>query len=165
MNETIIEFLKNSEPINRHRFVLDWNWDMGGDAIFYYIAGDPNTDRATALALYWKTCPRNLKKYANREEAEARFCGEDFELIQKIENLYLSGFYKNQRFAFDPTNDRGGDWTTEYPEIKIKTEIPSVMFEKLIGEDVGRDYEKEEDWEDGVPLSIWEKLDKYEVID
>lgn len=160
----IIEFLKNSDLKDRHRLVLGWNWDSGTN-VLKWIANDPDTDKATALMLYWKSAPRYTKQYADRGEAlkHDTLAIDSFDLVEEIEKLFLSGLHKNHRFAFDPTNDGGTNWTTEYLDKPIKREIPSVMFEKLTGEDVQSGYA--EGWEEGIPPHICEKMREFEVVD
>ena len=160
----ILDFLKDSDPKDRHRLVLGWNWDSGTD-VLKWIANDSDTDKATALAIYWTACPRaNSKPFENREEVleRASYSINEYDLIEAIEQLYLSGFYKNQRLAFDPTNDKGTNWTTEYLDKPVKREIPSTMFGKLTGEDISSGYD--EGWEEGIPPHIWEKMREYEVV-
>ena len=48
-------------------------------------------------------------------EEEAFWALEDYDIIQTIEKNYLSGFYGNQKYAFDPANDEYSDhydWTS-----------------------------------------------------
>ena len=161
-DKMILDFLKNAIPKDRHRLVLGWNWD-GESGILKWIANDPDTDKATALMLYWKSCPRPVKQYANRDEASSNNSADDFDFIENIEKLFLSGFYKNQQIAFDPTNDRGTNWTTEYLDMSIKREIPNEMFKKLSGENVESGHD--EGWEEGIPPHIWKKMREYKLSD
>ena len=162
-DEMIITFLKSASLRERHQFVSEWNWRFGGKAIFDWIAKDSDTDKATALMLYWKNMPKlNNKAYASREEFLKR-AGEmfvdEFDIIEDIENLYVSDFYKNHEFSFDPTSNNGEwgvDWTSlELPKnTTLKRDIPAVMFEKLTGEEVPCS----DDFSEGIPSHIWKEL-------
>jgi len=68
----ILDFQKDSDPKDRHCLVVGWNWDSGTE-VLKWIANDPNTDKATALVIYWSACPRaNSKPFENREEVLER---------------------------------------------------------------------------------------------
>jgi len=166
-DKMIIEFLQSAGPMQRHQFVSEWNWRFGGKDIFDWIANDSATDKATALMLYWKNTPKTSSKiYASRNEFVEKM-GEmyvdEFDIIETIENLYLSGFYKEHAFAFDPTSNNGKegiDWTSIplYRNEVIKREIPAIMFEKLTGEEVPCS----DDFSEGIPPHIWTELNSLE---
>ena len=163
--QMIMEFLKNASLKERHNLVLGWNWDSGTD-VLKWIANDPGTDKATALMLYWKSTPRYAKQYADRDEAIKNWAWgiDNFDIVEEVEKLFVSDFYKNHQFAFDPTNDNGMNWTTEYLDKTIKREIPKVMFESLSGENVQYSESGEfEGWAEGVPPHVWEEMKKYQV--
>ena len=164
MDELVIEFLKTASIEERHQLVSEWNYrSQGGINIQRWIANDPNTDKATALMLYWKRLPAPwyLKTYANRDEVHWTEL-DDFDLMEKIENFYLSGLYQNHSFAFDPSSNGGNDgidWTIKPSWIEAKREIPAIMFEKLMG----REVPCSKDFDEGVPPHVWEEMKKYEV--
>jgi len=164
--EMVIEFLKTATSKERHQLVLGWNWDSSLN-VLKWIISDPDTDKATALYIYWANGPRWHKQYVNREEAmaESPWNISNFDLAEETEKLFLSGFYKNHQFAFDPTSDRGHNWTTEYLDKKIKTEIPDIMFKGLGGADVQyNEMDENEDWEEGIPPHINKKMREFELI-
>ena len=165
-DEMIIDFLKNVSSKERHQLALGLNWDSNL-SVLKWIVNDSATDKATALLIYWKSAPRWRKRYAGRDEVLSECAWEigEFDLVEETEKLFLSEFYRNHQFSFDPANDRGIDWTAEYLDQPVKLEIPSVMFEKLNGENV--EYTESgdtKDWEEGIPPHICKKMREYEVV-
>jgi len=173
--QLIIDFLKNAGPKERHQLVSEWNHDSGYD-VFNWIMNDPETDKATALMMYWMSGGAGNKIYANRDDMmeTASWDAERYDFIELLEEKYLSGFYKNQILVYDPTNDMiaagaayapagtvivGHDWTKD-DWGEPKRELPSEMLNKVDGESI----EPEKDWAEGVPPHIWEEMRKYTVI-
>ena len=75
-----------------------------------------------------------------------------------IEKNYISGFYKNQKYAFDPKNDPYNsdyDWTEEVVEEEMKREIPKEMYMALDGEVL-----ESPNWQEGIPTAISEIMNK-----
>jgi len=170
--EKIIDFLKGSSVKERHQLVNEWNWRGFGIHELKWIANDPDTDKATALQIYWKAGPRiNAKIFSDRNEVPW-YMLDEFDLIEDIEKNYVSGFYKSQNFGFDPHKDMFGyasdeeyDWTTEYLDFlnkkgKIMRDIPSVMLEKLDGIKIPHT----DDWIEGIPPHIYEELRKLQDL-
>ena len=81
-----------------------------------------------------------------------------------MEKNYLSGFYKNQKYAFDPKNDPYNsdyDWTEEVNDDEMKRAIPEEMYAALDGEVL-----ESLNWEEGIPDEVTAVLDKlYKVLD
>ena len=165
--ELIIDYLKKHSPEERQLLAIDWNFDNSKDVI-KWIAEQPDTDKGTALFLYWYMNPQFFKKYKNREECEEKegdfWALEDFDIVETIERNYLSGFYKNQKYAFDPKNDPYNsdyDWTEEIDEEEMKRKIPKEMYMALEGEVL-----ESPGWGEGIPDDIIPILDKlYEALD
>ena len=65
----IIDYLKKNTPKERQLLAIDWNFDNSKEVI-KWIAEQPDTDKGTALFLYWYMNPQDLKKYKDREECE-----------------------------------------------------------------------------------------------
>ena len=109
--ELVIDYLKKHGPKERQMLALCWNFDNSKDVI-RWIVDQPDTDKGTILLLYWYMAPGFYKKFADREECkeEAFWALEDYDIIQTIEKNYLSGFYGNQKYAFDPANDEYRDY-------------------------------------------------------
>lgn len=70
-------------------------------AFINWLIKNTETDKATILMIYWKSEPRFK---------------ESTSFAEKIEPLYLSGFYKQANFSFDPKDDIGEDWTSSFPD-------------------------------------------------
>ena len=65
----IIDYLKKNSPKERQLLAIDWNFDNSKE-IIKWIAEQPDTDKGTALFLYWYMCPQDLKKYKDKEKCE-----------------------------------------------------------------------------------------------
>lgn len=163
--ELVIDYLKKRNPKERQMLALCWNFDNSKEVI-RWIVDQPDTDKGTILLLYWYMEPGFYKKFADREECEeeAFWALEDYDIIQTIEKNYLSGFYRNQKYAFDPTNDEYSDhydWTSEYEEEEAKVKIPKELFLALEGEWI-----ENPQWEEGIPTEISDIMDKlYDVCE
>ena len=160
----IIDYLKKNTPKERQLLAIDWNFDNSKEVI-KWIAEQPDTDKGTALFLYWYMNPQFFKKYKDREECEEEdsWILEDFDVVETLEKNYISGFYKNQKYAFDPKNDvySGYDWTKEVDEEEMKRKISEEMYIALEGEVL-----ESPGWGEGIPDEIVPILDKlYEILD
>lgn len=162
--ELIIDYLKKNSPKERQLLAIDWNFDNSKEVI-KWIAEQEDTDKGTTLFLYWYMNPQDFKKYKDREEWEENdsWALEDFDIVETLEKNYISGFYKNQKYAFNPKNDvySGYDWTKEVDENEMKAEIPKEMYIALNGEVL-----ENPNWGEGIPDEIIPILDKlYEALD
>ncbi len=134
----IIDYLKKNTPKERQLLAIDWNFELlaidwnfdNSKEVIKWIAEQPDTDKGTALFLYWYMNPQDLKKYKDKEKCEEySWILEDYNIVETLEKNYLSGFYKNQKYAFDPKNDPYNsdyDWTEEVDEDEMKAKIPDV---------------------------------------
>lgn len=155
----IIDYLKKNTPKERQLLAIDWNFDNSKEVI-KWIAEQPDTDKGTALFLYWYMNPQFFKKYNDRDECEEEnsWALEDFDVVETLEKNYISGFYKNQKYAFDPKNDPYNsdyDWTEEIDEEEMKRDIPKEMYMALDGEVL-----ESPNWEEGIPTALSEIIDK-----
>lgn len=158
-NQLIINYLKKNSPKERQLLAIDWNFDNSKEVI-KWIAEQPDTDKGTALFLYWYMNPQFFKKYENRKECEEEdsWALEDFDIVETLEKNYISGYYKNQKYAFDPKNDPYNsdyDWTEEVDEEEMKRERPKEMYMALDGEVL-----ESPNWEEGIPTALSEIMDK-----
>ena len=72
-NQLIINYLKKNSPKERQLLAIDWNFDNSKEVI-KWIAEQPDTDKGTALFLYWYMNPqflRNIKKEKNGKKRTA----------------------------------------------------------------------------------------------
>ena len=157
--DLIIDFLSKNTPKERQLLAISWNFD-NPKKVIQWIVNQPDTDRGTILYLYWHMSPTFCKNFSNRKECEENesWYLEDYDIINNIEKNWIADFYKNQVYAFNPSNDvycGGYDWTSEYDKNKVKVKIPDEMFEILDGETL----EKPE-WEEGIPSDISDIMDK-----
>ena len=154
----IIDYLKKNTPKERQLLAIDWNFDNSKEVI-KWIAEQPDTDKGTALFLYWYMNPQFFKKYENRKDCKKKdsWLLEDYDIVETLEKNYISGFYKNQKYAFDPKNDiySGYDWTNEVDEDEMKAEIPKEMYIALEGEVL-----ESPGWREGIPDEIIPIFDK-----
>lgn len=155
----IIDYLKKNTPKERQLLAIDWNFDNSKEVI-KWIAEQEDTDKGTALFLYWYMNPQFFKRFKSREECEkdASWALEDFDIVEILEKNYITGFYMNQKYAFNPKCDiyNGGyDWTKEVDEDKMKAEIPKEMYIALEGEVLASP-----NWAEGIPSDISDIIDK-----
>lgn len=71
---------------------------------------------------------------------------------------YTSGFYRNQRYAFNPCHDSyqdGYDWTASLNPSEFKIPIPQEMFTALNG--IALDVPS---WEEGIPEDLQPAMDR-----
>lgn len=155
----IIDYLKKNTAKERQLLAIDWNFDNSKEVI-KWIAQQEDTDKGTALLLYWYMNPQFFKKYKTREECaeDASWALEDYDIVETLERNYISDFYKNQKYAFDPKSDvyNGGyDWTKEVDAAEMKREIPEELYMGLEGEVL-----ESPDWQEGIPSDISEIMDR-----
>ena len=155
----IIDYLKKNPPKERQLLAIDWNFDNSKEVI-KWIAEQEDTDKGTALFLYWYMNPQFFKRFKSREECEkdASWALEDFDIVEILEKNYIAGFYKNQKYAFNPKCDiyNGGyDWTKEVDENEMKRAIPEVMYIAIEGEVLASP-----NWAEGIPSDISDIMDK-----
>lgn len=155
----IIDYLKKNTPKERQLLAIDWNFDNSKEVI-KWIAEQEDTDKGTALFLYWYMNPQFFKRFKSREECEkdASWALEDFDIVEILEKNYITGFYMNQKYAFNPKCDiyNGGyDWTKEVDENEMKRAIPEVMYIAIEGEVLASP-----NWAEGIPSDISDIMDK-----
>lgn len=164
--ELIIDFLKKHGSYERQQLLTSWNFDNGKE-VLQWIAEQPDTDKGTILLLYWYMNPGFFKQYQDRQDCIDQghdYLLEDYDLISTIERNYLSGFYQNQVYSFDPKADpynSSYDWTKENADVKCKVAIPDEMFIALTGEVIDPP-----SWQEGIPSELEPIMDKLcEAVD
>ena len=158
-NQLIINYLKKNSPKERQLLAIDLNFDNSKEVIKWKVE-QLDTDKGTALFLYWYMNPQFFKKYENRKECEEEdsWALEDFDIVETLEKGGDSGYWGNQKYAFDPKNDPYNsdyDWTEEVDEEEMKREIPKEMYMALDGEVL-----ESPNWEEGIPTALSEIMDK-----
>ena len=117
--EVLLKRIPDLSPKVWHQMVMEWNWDAYPSFLDWLIA-NPKTDKATILMIYWKSEPRHNN-------------ASDF--VEKIEQQYLNGFYKQSNFLFNPKDDVGEDWTAISSDAYTR-KIPDIMLQKVEGEKI-----------------------------
>jgi len=173
--EILIEYLKDAGVEVRHKVVCGWNWDAGPD-IPIWIIRQADTDKATALRVYWSIEPGYHKQF-DREQVLNDIPDWDtdkealiiFDLVEEIEEKYVSGFYQNSEIAFNPAWDttygeeRAYDFTAyaRKQNVNAVRKIPDIMFEGLDG----RKISDPDDWAEGIPPYMGPAFyQKYDIV-
>ena len=103
-----------------HQFVQNYNYD-DGNAPLKWIIDQAHCDKGTALCLYW-----HLQTYLLCQQDRYPGYEEQFNILKKIEQHYLAGFYQNEQFAFEPRDN--------FLDSRINTScIPELMLRKTPG--------------------------------
>jgi hypothetical protein len=147
----LIRFLEHATPEMWHQVAWNWNWDNGTDPLTWIIR-QSTCASGTALLIYWYGGPRWYTQYETRDAIDA-YQRTTYDLLQEIEQHYVSGRYTNQSIAFDPTNDEGIDWTKEYADELLRQPIPEMMFAATSGQPVERVW-----LEEGLPQDVIDEL-------
>ena len=157
VNNIWSEYLSQASTEDLHQTVLTKNYGdvyIGGNGewIMLWIVDNPNTEKATALLLYWKLGARGII--------------DKYPLIDKLEENLINNFYKSQLLGFNPKNDTEGyNWTSDYRNNPIQRDIPIELEHSIEGQNVYRS----SDFEDGLPIEYYEKIDalfdEYEISD
>ncbi|KQB40319.1 DUF4274 domain-containing protein [Flavobacterium aquidurense] len=87
-----------------HQFVQHWYYDDGLDP-FEWIIKQKHLDKGTALCLYWMLQPDYFCKFKNEDEIKEDSNYETYLLLKEIEERYVSGFYEEENFSFDPKEE------------------------------------------------------------
>lgn len=135
-NKMLIDYISNATPVLWHQMAMDWNYD-NENIFFNWLINNNQTDRATALMIYWMSAPQFAKQYNNREEVlqKEQWYVDDFDFIEQLESKLLNGYFVNSNFAYDPKNEHTGtDWTRAHTDIKMVRKIPAVLYEPLNGD-------------------------------
>lgn len=152
--KALLEYLKTSDPKIWHQIAWNWNWDDGHDEPIKWILNQKNCDKGTALLIFWYLGPRYFSRYAKRDEVP-EYEIKHYDLIKDIEEKYKSGFYDHENIYFDPANDFDGhDWSRDYGEIEMKTQIPQIMYQPTKGVKLER-----EQIDEGYPQEVIDKVE------
>ena len=91
----IIDYLKKNFPKERQLLAIDWNFDNSKDVI-KWIVEQPDTDKGTALFLYWYMNPQYFRQYENREDCKkkASWLLEDYDIVETLEKIIFQDFIK-----------------------------------------------------------------------
>jgi len=113
-------------PLARHALCEVYNWDAG-ISLLKYILRSEDTDKATALMIYWMGKPQYFTQFKTIVEVPDHAL-ENYFLCKEIERKITKGFYKENNIDFDPKNFRGKDWTNSATPSESLSSIPAEMF-------------------------------------
>ncbi|RKR09168.1 uncharacterized protein DUF4274 [Flavobacterium sp. 90] len=108
-----------------HQFVQNWNYDDGIEP-FEWIIKQKHLDKGTALCLYWMLQPDYFCRFETEDEIKEDINFETYQIVKEIEQRYVSGFYADENFSFDPREE----FLNEYSNAKC---IPAEMLVKSPG--------------------------------
>ena len=155
----IEKYLYTCTPRNIHEMILSWNFDNPKSAVIK-IVNCKKTDKATALMLYWLMEPGYAKQYEDADDLikrDSAWYREDFNIIETLEENYLSNYYSSENFAFDPKNDYWGmDRTLNCEYENCKRKIPNIMLQPIKGIPV----KEPNGWTDGIAPDIQKEYDE-----
>ena len=118
---------KKLSPAEWHQFVQNYNYDNGLEP-FVWLAKQPECDKGTALCLYWYLQPDYYKGDVPKDDINY----PDYALIKDIEKRFLSGFYQNEQFSFDPTLEFLTDKTdVRHIPVEMTQKTQGIPFERL----------------------------------
>lgn len=165
-NQILLNYVRDATPVVWHQMAMDWNYD-NENIFFNWLIENKETDRATALMIYWMSAPRFSKQYNNREEVleKESWYIDDFDFIERLESKLMNGFFINSNFAYNPKDEHTGtDWTSEYLDLKTVRDIPTQLFEPLEGLIVS----EANNFIEGFPPDVLEQFNaldnKYEIV-
>jgi|GEM_PF-3942120 len=133
--------LREMGPDGWHRIALYANWDFTEPEVWRWIVSQPDCDRATALAIFWKAAPAYYVQFADRESVPA-VNREGFDLISLIRGRWLAGAYTRSELAFDLQNDAGSVDLAELERLhgeRLEQAIPASMRVDLPGRRIADD--------------------------
>lgn len=154
-SELLINWMKKRDSGDWHRVASTYNWDFGVEPLLW-IANQPTCEKATALHMFWYSCPDNTLRYESLEQAESSYCGNDFRLTKLIADNWSAGRYTNARIAFghDSMMLSFENWS----EVASQTDnppfvVPLEMHSPIKGEILSTD-----GFQEGFPKEIWPQI-------
>ncbi len=101
---TLDDKLKAMGPDGWHRLALYANWDFTDEAVWRWIISQPDCDRATALAIFWKASPEYYLEFRDRAAVPTED-RQGYDLLTSIRDRWVAGGYKRSELAFDLAHD------------------------------------------------------------
>ncbi len=164
-DKILIDYVADATPVLWHQMAMAWSND-NANTFFKWLIENRETDRATALMMYWMAAPQWSKKFHDRQEVlnTAVWYIDDFDFIENLEGKLLNGFFVNSNFAYNPANEYAeGNQKREYIDKATVREIPASLYKPLDGLIVP----KPTNFVEGFPPDIvaqWSALsEKYEI--
>lgn len=122
-------------PDDWHRLALFGNWDFIDESVWRTIVLDPDCDRATALAIFWRASPEYFVGFHDRTSVPAAN-QPHYDLINLIRERWQRGAYVRSELAFDPDTDA---WPLDFEELRrrhgarVDELMPPTMRVRLDG--------------------------------
>jgi hypothetical protein len=95
-----IAWLETASPDDWHRVVLDFNWDWDIDPLFW-IARQPQCDKATALTMFWLGQPAYYLILAAENGGTDNSDAPVWEMLKFIAQRINTNGYIRSKIAFD----------------------------------------------------------------
>jgi hypothetical protein len=127
-------------PDDWHRLALYGDWDFVDIQTWRAIVTQPDCDRATALAIFWKASPEYFVEFPDRAAVPA-INRADYDLVTLIRDRWKAGAYTRAELEFDPDTDA---WPMDRDELerrygdRVEQLIPSDMRVQLHGRRLDR---------------------------
>jgi len=119
------EKFKTLSSTELHYLVDIYNWDDGIEILFWIINSD-KCDKATALMIFWRSCPDYyLEKPENELEVYEK---EISQLLKTIIESFKSNKFKKSLFNYNPQED----FEIEQDQI-LNWDIPEEMTKMIKG--------------------------------
>jgi len=96
------DWLRRADPDQRHMAAMSWNWDYGL-APLLWISRREDCDLATALYIFFGSCPESYLKFEGDRSIAAQKCSDlmTYDMMMDIKARIERGFYKRSAIHFD----------------------------------------------------------------
>ncbi len=135
IEQLIIEYLNHASAETCYVVMHEYSREMPKASIIAWLKDNPQTEKATALMMYWMMHPRFSKQFTPEEATQnekEKFGEEYYDLIEDLEQKYISGFYTNQQIGYDPYYD----YAKESGYFAEKRKIPAEMYRRVQGTEI-----------------------------
>lgn len=142
-----------ADPDERHRVVMNWNWDDGTQALSW-IGSRSDCDRATALLLFWNGAPEHYLAVDWDRSRVPDYDRAAFDFVVDIRRRWREGRYTRAELAFS-LND-AVTWPRDFAGLqaqfgeRVDLELPHDMRAPLAGRVLDP-----ADYLQGIPSRFW----------
>ncbi|WP_422506760.1 DUF4274 domain-containing protein [Stenotrophomonas sp. GZD-301] len=148
--------LVQATPEQRHLYVARSNYGDNHRALAW-LADQPTLDRATALMLFWSVGGGGHAQYESLDEVPD-YAHDTHQLIGRVQQRFLDGFYADHGIAFDPHHwDGAGPHELSASE---RERVPAPLLQAVDGEHAIDPFDEayDADYDDGLPMPLVEQL-------
>ncbi len=148
--------LAQATPEQRHIYVARSNYDDNEPALAW-LADQPDLDRATALMMYWQLGAGWHMQFADLD-AVPDYARSTHQLIHRVQQRFLEGFYADHGLRFDPYQWDGAG-PREHSAAELQRAVPQ-MLQAIEGPHTVDPFDQSyaEDYDDGLPIALVETL-------